>query len=845
MFASRKYDRYDDDTLQYIDRNLGSILRDDVLQKVNTRMRSDKAIILSLPNTTVNCSLDFDKRNSVARYIHNLILLTGIEFIQTQPAPRVEGITDYIRPTKNLGAADDANVDMIVAKIDTHSALLKTVPDAAIRVLLKDYIISLHTNGMSNMIPNFLTSYGMVTCKSIKNDVFEYNKLCDKFDNPALTSCVGNTNDTGSCSMRVFTISDGVNCGIGAEQTLTMRDFITANPGISRADLCALITQVLIGIHFAQQRFQLQHNKLITKNILIHKIPTKKLNYKIALADVPDVVFSTDKIAVINNFTAGVIYQGILDGWIGDGWRNVAGAVANSTIEAAYWANDAPEMIRLLRLHQNIVGMGLELIADSSLPDYVSVERLSLRHLRDVAQSVGEVVRERPVAPVYSATSDIRAFITDLFTYVGTLTNGDAQALVTRLNTQRLVYPSILACIADIRAHLVAGDHQEVRYGLHPVLGPVTPPVLIGGTATLGHIDEESSDKELEHKIKKYAFKLSELMAKNANKINQSTKGKKIRQRGGVDIDAVIRGTVDALPFIRDPGYGASGLPGGAAFNFDMLELRQTYQENDVEAFFKTVDCKVRGTDAPRKMYFGNPGDTVFFSYDGNQIMYDNVTPDKLPKDAVTPYTYNFAIVKDKHSGKMKIRFGRIFNGTEIGGRHIHLMRNDPVYITGEIKIQWHEGTRRWKIFINMNSSKTGYTQPNGFFRVANVVDPTQAQKNLYMKWLFGRLRAIFTALVPADTYTVEFDPLINMDGNFLAATRNLGGVHEYYENNPGDNNYCPSDDFVTRYNRWGRDNNVSLACMDYIANGVYANKAIDWSNTRCAWKLLPQVPQV
>lgn len=834
MFASRKYEKYDDDTLLHIDKNLGSILRDDVVQKVNMRMRSDKVIILSLPNNTVNCSLDLTKRVSVVRYIDNLVLLTGIEFIRTLPTPRVEGITDYIKPTKYIGTEND--VDVIHGKIDTHSVILKTVSAAANKTLLKDYIISLHLNTLNSIIPNFLTTYAMVSCKSVKDDVFEYNKLCNKYDNPGLSSCVGNIGDTSNCNMRYFSISDGVNHGIGEAATFTLHDFITNNPGTNRADLCALVTQVLIGIHYAQQKYQFQHNELILKNILIHKIPIKKFNYKIS-GDDADIVFSTDKIAVIHNFTSSKINQNVIPGWIETEWGNLSSVVANNALEKAYWDDNLDEMKKIME--PNFVEYGDDGLAMALGVDDES--EITINNLYQLATSqMGVVIRPKPDIVAYNGTTDMIRFIADLFEFADTLTDENAAALVRHLHEEE--YGSIQECIADIRAHLVAGEHQEVKFGLHPIIGPV--PILLGGNRTgasvLGHVDEETiSDKELEHKINKYAHKLSELITKNSKKIHH-TLNKKIRQRGGVDIDAVIRGAITELPFTRDLGYGASGLPGDAVFNFDMLELQHTYQENDAEAYIKEGNCIVRETGAPQKMFFGNPGDTVFFSYNGNQIMYDNVTPDKLPKNEATPYTYNFAIVRDKHSNKMKIRFGRIFNGTEIGGRHIHLMRNDNVYITGEIKILWDQHENKWKIIINMNSSKTGYTQKNGFFTVANI-DPSQAQKNLYIKWLFNRLRAMFIAMVPED-YVVGFDPSINMEGDFLAAGRNLGGLHEYYTQ---ETNFCPPDDFINSYNKWGRENNVDMACMDYVANGMYAKKAVDWSNSKCSWKLLPQVPQI
>ena len=304
-------------------------------------------------------------------------------------------------------------------------------------------------------------------------------------------------------------------------------------------------------------------------------------------------------------------------------------------------------------------------------------------------------------------------------------------------------------------------------------------------------------------------------------KIKADAIERKMIQFGGNisdEINGKIQQVFNAFDVTTVSGYNDSFGIKQADFAEDTANKIKKHSTEDYATLYsridkhKCIDSKSQDKVVIKNIEFGNPGDAKKF----NNTYYSDINLSDLPrnKDSQTDYTY--AVVNDKYTNKYEIRFGRIDNFTEIGGKHSSIIYNDDVYVTGELSIRWNATTSKYDYHINVNSSKMDPLQT----KILDGIDMTQ-QGLIVFGWniLLDVSNKIFKKL-STDDINIIIDNSIDFSRSYK------GGLFRYYldpeqkdSNDVVARNICPSDEFMEKYNKFGEDNKVRNACIEYTDN--------------------------
>jgi len=317
------------------------------------------------------------------------------------------------------------------------------------------------------------------------------------------------------------------------------------------------------------------------------------------------------------------------------------------------------------------------------------------------------------------------------------------------------------------------------------------------------------SSMELKTKLLEYQTILAPL-----DTINQVISSIEMKQKGGSIFNSLktvlesfkledIQPIIDINNNIDIDGYDSSLYGMNPIFNY--MDITKEID------FYNSYGDITNGTCNNKQIYWGNPGYTKFFT-DVYPINYVDKKPSELlPKpinvNDMTSFTYSFVI--DKYTEFISVRYGRIENLTEIGANHAIISYSDKIIVSGEIAIV--KTDTGFIYYINNNSSKM--TPSNSKINQNNKHDNTIETDNFYYILIINLTLRLFQAIDPdnADNIKISKNTKIKYGTQFDRRLYTGDDIVKYYSSKE-----CPTDDFIEKFNKFGKEHKIMNACMGY-----------------------------
>ena len=326
----------------------------------------------------------------------------------------------------------------------------------------------------------------------------------------------------------------------------------------------------------------------------------------------------------------------------------------------------------------------------------------------------------------------------------------------------------------------------------------------------------KSNNIELKDKLLEYKTLFAPL-----DTINQIISSIDLKQHGGSIVTLLktvlesfkledIKPIIDITNNIDIDGYDSSLYGINPIFNYTDITI-----EID---FYNTYGNINNGTCGDKQIYWGNPGYTKFFT-DVYPINYVDTKPSELePKpvknDDMTSFTYSFVI--DKYTNLFSVRYGRIENLTEIGANHAIISYSDKIIVSGEIAIV--KTDTGFIYYINNNSSKM--MPGNSKINQNNKHDNTIKTDNFYYILIINLTLKLFQAIDPENAHNIKISKNTKIKYGTQKDKLYTGdNIVKYYSSKE-----CPTDDFIEKFNKFGKEHKIMNACMGYKEGGKIQN---------------------
>ena len=205
---------------------------------------------------------------------------------------------------------------------------------------------------------------------------------------------------------------------------------------------------------------------------------------------------------------------------------------------------------------------------------------------------------------------------------------------------------------------------------------------------------------------------------------------------------------------------------------------------------------------------FTNPDITKLFRPSGNQVIWEDVMLEELPiPPPKQKYAFTYIVVLSQDG--YHIRYGQIFNFTEISVKHSILAGKDLIIVSGELAIR---NTGEFcEYVININSSKMKRNrQFVELIKEKNKIFYIQHQfraEQLYFIMMFHLAFRIMKSLCKKQTRShlrLPRDTLIRYTDDSLYVSESPANEYlvPYYEKEIKE---CPSDSYISEYNSFGQ----------------------------------------
>jgi hypothetical protein len=286
-----------------------------------------------------------------------------------------------------------------------------------------------------------------------------------------------------------------------------------------------------------------------------------------------------------------------------------------------------------------------------------------------------------------------------------------------------------------------------------------------------------------------------------------------------------IKPIQDSYNNIDIDGYDSDKLFGPEP-KFNYMMLAKSHDFYNMYGDIRNTKCKTDNEE--KKIYWGNPGYSKFFS-DDNPINWEDISPSELPHptelNRYTSFTYAFVI--DKYTKNISVRYGQIDNVTEIAGNHAIISYNDKIIVSGELGIKKLDSS--YIYYININSSKMNPV--NSKINYHNIKSNTSDTDNFYYILMINMALILFKAIEPS--LEIRIAPGFNIKYGTQYEYRTSQGIKivEYYDTIP-----CPNSETMLKYNEYGRKNKIKNACVGFEEAGQIQNiKKVD-NILKCDW---------
>ena len=260
-----------------------------------------------------------------------------------------------------------------------------------------------------------------------------------------------------------------------------------------------------------------------------------------------------------------------------------------------------------------------------------------------------------------------------------------------------------------------------------------------------------------------------------------------------------------------------------------------------------------------KQLIYGNPGKARYFTPASEQIFFSDLAPTSLPHPPQIDNSHNmftYVIIIDKYTNELSIKYGRVFDHTMVGARHGIIAEGGTIVIAGELAIMWETAYNKYRYYINTNSVYMLHTNTDF---IDSVVLSVTMRDHIAYYYLCILLTAygIFKRMlkIEGDDFDIQ-SPLQLQPGLNItrSVNNNLPSMFQIFHTNGA---ICPTDSFITQYNKFGQDNKIKNACMGYInheskrvlatdmndnENEPITQRVIDNVNNhidyRCAWDI-------
>lgn len=732
---------------------------------INSQIKYDTRKINEMSSSHREISLFLSSRkdiDTVMRFFKNMIVLSDFKTFKGIGLNQVRDIKKWIKFISVLGGgADGLVLDTKLKGIDRLNFIVKTTKDTGDnKSLIEEFIKYAVLNNLRKIIPNFVMSYGFFQCNSKKGNIFSTDAAITIPSDHDICECVGR-----DCIERNFMILEKIVYPKRGEVIINSVQKLLGSDLITFEEIVNIVAIVAISMHFAQREYKFLHNDLNTRNVALQKLGDvyHGINYNV---EGKEYKFKFKELPVILDFGASTIVD---TSSLDDNLSKTYNSVFLSKVE------------ELNRIERELTRIGGSDGINARLTDgnayyvhdiifgsskvFIFEIHPQPRTLLDVFNLVK---RSLESDTIYDSSKDMKNFIDQLSQdYKGTNTN------------IRRFIDGLIGYVGTIRSEIKRSclnilDFME-RYGfLHResrIVDAVTE------TYKYGDYSYESLGQQGGHFNKKRYQLVHD-----------------IKQRGGDYINDRIKHTLNNFDPTTVPEYRDLRL-GAFEFNVDDLKTETGYNSY---AQKDNKKCNVDNGDVIGEevdIKYVNPGDFRHLS----DTTYYNYHPEDLPKDMDKKTTYNWTVVRNRYTNLFDIRFGRIINFMELGSKHTSLMYNDPVYIAGELAIEFNTVSAKWKYTININSSKINAFASKVLSK--NKVEPiigTQFYRSFMLKLALDVFKSIIR-----DGEVVK-DPKIVDD---IETPGHDGGLHEYYSQDP---KLCPKIPRLKEVNKFLKDNEMN-----------------------------------
>ena len=624
-------------------------------------------------------------------------------------------------------------------------------------ILLKEFLNYSCVGTLYELTPNFIHSTALITCSSLKKLEYTNSSMVSY----GFCNCVGTKNCTLKNYMFMIPFKGPT------VQNMIKTDLVNVNKHLD-----SIVLQVTYSIKIAQDKMQFSHNDLNTRNVSVSIYPEmRSLTYN--LNDTPKTLLTSAKVNIFD-FGASEIskFDHILikDQKLGE-----------------YYVT----MFKTPNIYESMLKEIINPATDRRRRDALKVELLKVHELaphHELTFTKQHIKDNRYTYSVFYGDSTIKAIL------------GSETTLDTKSDIANFLNQILTEVRESIRAPGATVETKTAGKIIMCKLNVYKDELLMSAT-------------DLSHFIRL----LDPIVGKS---FTGGSITKYMSQSGGsdVDIDRAIQGVlagfglqnigpiVDGSRNINVIGYDADKLYGPAP----TFKLQMILASYDAYNLYGDINYRPCIDGSTRKMiHFGNPGYAKYFAPDGD-IWFSNCKPSELilPTANGENVYYTYAFVVNKLTGRINVNYGRIVNLTEIGATHSIIANNNPVIVSGELSIKMTDGVIQYR--ININSSKMDHNKSK--IALENNFNKNMMHSNNFYYVLMINLALKFFNAIDTVGVTLPNNYVISYD--VLYEPRRTGDLlFDYYTQNPP---ACPTAEFISAYNQFGRDKKLSNACIGY-----------------------------